>query len=99
MTSFFSGEVLQFLSGDLVDREKLLDNLEEWLVPLLEELESADFNRKEIPELEETLQVSIKTCLIRIKGVAKSHFNSFYILLYETVYILNCNRAQFHRAA
>ncbi|PIK37946.1 putative nesprin-1, partial [Apostichopus japonicus] len=36
--------------------EKELDKFEEWLIPLLERLESAEFNDREIPELDEALQ-------------------------------------------
>ena len=51
------GEVLQGLSQKLVDLEKELDRLEEWLMPFLDEMESSEFNKKEMPELERRLQV------------------------------------------
>lgn len=53
------GEVLQGLSGKLVDLEKELDRLEEWVMPVLEEMEAAEFNRREMPELEQKLQVGL----------------------------------------
>lgn len=52
------GQTLTSLSAKLVDLEKELDKFEEWLIPLLERLESAEFNDREIPELDEALQVS-----------------------------------------
>lgn len=51
------GENLQGLSGNLVQLETKLDDLEEWLMPLLETLESSDFNDREIPEVETAIKV------------------------------------------
>ncbi|XP_041483740.1 microtubule-actin cross-linking factor 1-like isoform X4 [Lytechinus variegatus] len=54
------GENLQGLSGNLVQLELKLDDLEEWLMPLLETLESGDFNDREIPEVETAIKEIIQ---------------------------------------
>ncbi|XP_033113685.1 microtubule-actin cross-linking factor 1-like [Anneissia japonica] len=50
------GETLQNLSGKLVDLERDVDKLEEWLMPVLDELEGPDIMKKDISELEQELQ-------------------------------------------
>ena len=57
------GQTLTSLSAKLVDLEKELDKFEEWLIPLIERLESADFNDRDIPELEDIIHV----CNVRSK--------------------------------